>query len=115
MNYSRTLIGLVASGGLVLGACSFSTGTSPSSSAEEAIASGLAEQAGMTFTDADCETPVDGDVGTGFTCTAANSDGATITFDAVIDPDDSIFVAPSNVVYAEDMTLVEAEAAETDQ
>lgn len=112
MKRNTTLIGLVVSGGLALGACSFSTGTSPSSAAEEAIEGGLAEQSGMTFTNIDCVTPIDGDVGTGFKCTATNADGATIEFDAVIDPDDSIFVAPSNLVYADDMALVEEEAAE---
>lgn len=113
MKYNSALFGLVVAGSLALGACSFSTGSSPSSTAEEVIEDALAEQAGMTFTDADCEMPADDEVGTGFSCTAMNTDDATITFDAVIDPDEMIFVAPTNLVYADDMALVEAEAAQT--
>lgn len=113
MKHNSTWFGLVVAGALSLGACSFSTGSSPTGSAEEVIENELAEQAGMTFADADCEDPADSEVGTGFSCTAVNGDGATVTFDAVIDLEDMIFVAPTNLVYAEDMTIVEKEAAAT--
>lgn len=111
MNHRTRLCGLAVSGAIALGACSFSTGKSPASSAEGVIEGVLGEQAGMTFTGADCEEPTGGDVGTSFECKAVNSDGAVVMFDAVIDPDDMIFVAPSNVVFVEDMALVEEEAA----
>lgn len=113
MKHNSAVFGLVVAGTLALGACSFSTGSSPTGTAEGVIEDALAEQAGMTFTDADCEDPADSEVGTGFSCTAMNGDGATITFDAVIDPDDMIFVAPTNLVYADDMAIVETEAAAT--
>lgn len=112
MNHRTTLCGLAIFGALALGACSFSTGTSPASSAETVIEEVLGEQAGMTFTGAECESPTDDEVGTPFECKAVNGDGAVVMFDAVIDPDDMIFVAPSNLVYVEDMGLVEEEAAE---
>ena len=112
MNNRITWCGLVAFSALPLAACSFSTGTTPAGTAETLIEGVLGEQAGMTFTGADCEAPADGNVGTPFECRAVNSDGGVIMFDAVIDPDDMIFVAPSNLVYAEEMSLVEEEAAE---
>lgn len=113
MNHRTTWCALAVSGVFALGACTVSVGKSPTSTAEELIASALGEQAGMILTGADCETPVDDEVGTPFDCTATNSDGAVITFVAVIDPDEMVFVAPSNLVYGEEMSVVEAEAAET--
>jgi hypothetical protein len=38
--------------------------------------------------------------------------GETVTFEGVIDPDDSIFVAPSNIIVASEMSAVETEAAD---
>ncbi len=112
MNQRISSCGLAVSVGLVLGACSFSTGTTPDRSAEKLIEGVLGEQAGMTFTEAACVAPADKEIGTTYDCTAVNADGAAVTFDAVIDPDDMIFVAPSNLVFVEDMALVEEEAAE---
>ncbi len=39
-------------------------------------------------------------------------DGAAVDFVGVVDPDDTIFVAPANIVVADEMSVVEAEAAE---
>lgn len=92
--------------------CTFSTGTSPQDAAVELIEGELGDQVGMVFSSPSCTAPPDTEVGTTFTCTARNEAGDTVTFDGVIDPDDSIFVAPSNVILAEEMDLVEAEAAQ---
>ena len=105
-------ITLIAAAAATLASCSFSTGTTPEKAGEKAIESALGEQAGLVFVDADCEAPADGEVGTPFTCTAMTEAGETVTFDGVIDPDDSIFVAPSNIILAEEMSVVQAEAAE---
>ena len=37
--------------------------------------------------------------------------GETVTFEGVVDPDDSIFIAASNVIVANEMSVVETEAA----
>jgi hypothetical protein len=102
---------LIAALGVALASCSFSTGTTPESAGEELIEGALGEQVELVFVDADCEAPADREVGTPFTCTAMTEAGETVTFDGVVDPDDSIFIAPSNIVAAEEMSVVETEAA----
>jgi hypothetical protein len=95
-----------------LASCSFSTGTTPEKAGEELIEGALGEQVDLVFVDADCAAPADTEVGTPFTCTAMTEAGETVTFDGVVDPDDSIFIAPSNIIAAEEMSVVETEAAD---
>lgn len=104
-----TLVAVLAA---ALASCSFSTGTAPEKAGEELIEGALGEQVGLVFVDATCLAPADTEVGTPFTCTAMTDGGAPATFAAVIDPDDKIFVAPSNLIAAEEMSVVEAEAAD---
>jgi len=95
----------------VLASCSFSTGTTPERAGEALIEGALGEQVGLVFVDADCAAPADREVGTPFSCTAMTEAGETVTFEGVVDPDDSIFVAASNVIVANEMSVVETEAA----
>ncbi len=104
-------ISLMASIAAVLAGCSFSTGTTPEKAGEELIEGALGKRVDLTFVDADCEAPADREVGTPFTCTAKTEAGETVTFAGVIDPDDSIFISPSNVIAGKEMGIVEAEAA----
>lgn len=96
----------------VVAGCSFSFGgTSPESAGEELIEGELSELVGFDMTDADCAEPDEDEPGEEFTCTAMGPGGETITFEGVIETDDEIFVAASNVVVADEMPLVEQEAA----
>jgi hypothetical protein len=106
----KSILVLIAAASVPLASCSFSIGTSPDQAGEELIEGELGEQIGLSFVDAECTEPVDEEVGTPFTCTAATDDGQTVTFAGVIDPDDSIFVAASNVITGDEMSRVEAEA-----
>jgi hypothetical protein len=92
--------------------CSFSTGTTPQAAGEKLIEGVLGEQSGLVYLDATCLAPAANEVGETFTCTATTDDGAAVTFQGVVDPDDMIFVAPSNIIDAGEMSIVEAEAAE---
>jgi hypothetical protein len=49
----------------------------------------VAEQTGLTFTDAECEEPESTDVGSTFTCTAVGSDETTYNFTVEITGDNS--------------------------
>lgn len=105
-------ITLGAACAVALASCSFSTGTSPDEAAVKLIEGALSEQSGLVFVGAECNAPAANEVGETFTCTATTDDGAAVTFDGVVDPDDQIFVAPSNIISAEDMAIVKDEAAE---
>ena len=98
---------------IVAGAgCSFSAATqSPDDAGEELIEGELAELIELELSDAACDAPAEDEPGQMFDCTATDPDGATVTFDGVIEEDDEIFVSASNVVVADEMPLVEQEAA----
>lgn len=102
-----TLAALVA-----LAGCSFSTGSSPGEAALELIEGPLGEQNGLVYRDAECAEPAADAVGDTFACTATTDDGAAVEFTGVVDADDKIFVAPTNVIVADEMPIVEAEAAQ---
>jgi hypothetical protein len=104
-------IALIAALAVALAGCSFSTGTTPEKAGEQVIEGALSEQSGLAYVDAKCLAPAANEVGETFTCTAMTEAGETVTFDGVVDPDDSIFVAPSNIIDADDMSMVETEAA----
>lgn len=92
--------------------CSFSIGgQSPESAGEELIEGDLSELLGLDLTDAECDEPAENEPGEEFSCTATAPEGATVTFDGIIESDDEIFVAASNVVLADEMTAVAEEAA----
>jgi hypothetical protein len=77
----------------------------------ELVEGELAEQLGQELSDAECESPAEEEVGEEFTCSATDENDETITFVGVIEEGDQIFVAPSNVLAAEEMDQLEAEAA----
>jgi hypothetical protein len=104
-------IALIAGLVVALASCSFSTGTTPEKAGEEVIEGALSEQGGLVYVDAKCVAPATNEVGETFTCSALTEAGETVTFEGVLDPDDSIFVAPSNIIGADDMAMVETEAA----
>ena len=112
MNMKSQNLALVAGLTAVLASCSLSSGTSPERAGEVLIEEVIGEQVGFVFADAACTAPADGEVGTPFSCTALTEAGETVTFEGVIDPDDSIFVAPSNIIVASEMSAVETEAAD---
>ncbi len=111
MDMKSPNITLLTALAVALASCSFSTGTTPEQAGEDLIEGALGEQVDLAFVDADCAAPADNEVGTPFTCTAMTEAGETVTFDGVVDPDDSIFIAPSNIIAAEEMSVVETEAA----
>lgn len=98
---------------VVLASCTFSTGSSVEETGVELIEGDLAEQSGLVYLDAACVEPASEEVGEAFTCTAITDDGAAVEFIGVIDSDDQIFLAPSNLIQAEEMSIVEAQAAES--
>ncbi len=99
-------------GALAVAGCSVSVGQTPTSAAEEAIEDELGGVLGLELSDATCGEPDSDDPGETFTCTATGPSGETVTVDAVVDPDDQVFVAASNVVIADDMAAIEQEAIE---
>lgn len=105
------LLGVVGALAVVVSGCSFSSGSSPAEAGEELIEGELSEVVGFEMTDAECEEPAAKEEGEEFTCTATSSDGSTVTFQGVLESDDEIFVAASNVLVADEMPLVEEEAA----
>lgn len=110
----RPFAGVAAAALVAVGAagCSFSVGgQSPESAGEELIEGELSELVGFDLTEAQCEEPAADEPGEEFSCTAMSPDGSTVTFDGVVETDDEIFVAASNVVVADEMSLVEEEAA----
>jgi hypothetical protein len=111
MDMKSPNITLIAALALALASCSFSTGTTPEKAGEELIEGALGEHVGLLFVDANCEAPADRAVGTPFTCIARTEASETVMFDGVMDPDDSIFIAASNIIAAEEMAVVETEAA----
>jgi len=50
-----------------------------------------------SVSDAECDDPLDEEIGTIFMCTA-QSDGQTINFEVALEEDDRIFASPTNVV-----------------
>lgn len=97
---------------VVVAGCSFSVGgQSPESAGEELIEGELSDLVGFAMTDAACDEPAEDEPGEEFACTATAPDGSTVTFDGIVESDDEIFVAASNIVVADEMPLVEEEAA----
>ncbi|MEO6158780.1 MAG: hypothetical protein ABIQ39_14280 [Ilumatobacteraceae bacterium] len=97
----KVLIAAAASFALLLGACSRNaTPSDYKTKAQNFIESaGVAEQLGVRFTDASCDSPGSAEIGTVFTCTATGADGGQYTFDVKIDKKNSFLItaaAPSN-------------------
>jgi hypothetical protein len=89
---------------LVASACSVSVGsTSPEDVAERAIEEGLPEVLGLELSDAACDAPSADEPGETFSCTAQTDGGDTVDIEGIVEPDDEVFVAASNVVIADDM------------
>ncbi|MEM8924477.1 MAG: hypothetical protein AAGD35_13330 [Actinomycetota bacterium] len=94
-------------GALVAAGCSFSIGDTPASVAEGLIEGELAEQIGLNDVTAECEVPPNSDAGTTFTCTST-SDRGEVRYVATMEDDDTVFVAPDNVMDAGDIDQLEA-------
>ena len=103
----RTL-GLGATTVLLLAAC----GGDAQQTATAVIENQIADQVGLGELTADCDEPDTREVGTTFSCTATTGDGDVIELTTTFEDDDRIFVLPTNVLLADDMPLVEAEAAQ---
>lgn len=103
---------LCTAAALLVGGCSFSTGTSPGDSAVELIKGPLGLQSGLKYVGVDCTEPAANEPGEIFTCTARTMEGgALVTFTGLVEPDDMIFVSPTNIIDATEMSIVEDEAA----
>jgi hypothetical protein len=81
--------------------------------AENAIEGDLAENLELGTLSADCAEPESTEDGTPFACTAETADGATVEVRAVIDGDDQVVVNAVNVIPADGLGALEAEAART--
>lgn len=80
---------------------------------EELIAGELATAIGFgPLADAACEDPAEEAAGETFTCTAATEAGDTLEFAAILRSDDEIFVAASNVIFADDLDFLENDAVQ---
>ena len=106
---TKTLLCAVGVVALMAG-CSASA-TNYQEAAEKLIGSELSDQLAMSSLDGHCEEPSSNDVGTTFSCTATSADGETIRFEAEIKPDEKVFVTTTNVLSAERLAQIEAEAA----
>ena len=97
------LLGLV-----LLAACS----GDPVASGESLIEDEIEAQIGLGELEAACEDPSSEEVGSTFGCTATTPAGDVIDFTVEFDSEDEIFVFPTNVVAAEELVLIEEEAAQ---
>lgn len=75
----------------MLSGCFTSTGDFKSK-AEKSITDDVAAEVGVTFTDVNCDTPIDQNAGTRFACQAIDADGGIWEFDNVIDAKNSLVV-----------------------
>jgi hypothetical protein len=107
----RTLIGGLGAATIVLVAsCSAST-TNYKVAAAKVIEGQLQDELSMGDLTASCDEPTSKDVGTTFDCTADTPKGDTITLTAEIQKGKKVFVQTTNVLTADNLTDVEAEAA----
>ena len=107
----RTLIGgLGAAALLLVASCSAST-TNYKDAATKVIEGQLQDELAMGDLTASCEEPTSKDVGTTFDCTADTPKGDTITLTAEIQKGKKVFVQTTNVLTADNLTDIEAEAA----
>ncbi|MGK0273982.1 MAG: hypothetical protein ACI9N0_000355 [Ilumatobacter sp.] len=108
----RSLI-LCTTAALLVAGCSFSTGTSPADAAVDLIEGPLSEQSGLKYTGVTCTEPAANEPGETFTCKAtAAAGGPVVMFDGLVEADEKIFVSPTNIIDATEMSVVEAEAAD---
>jgi hypothetical protein len=103
-------VGLGAAAALLLASCSASK-TDYQDAAKNVIEGDLQTSLGMGELSARCEQPPSDEVGTTFACTATTADGQTISLDAEIQDDNKVFVQTTNVITADNLTTIEAEAA----
>jgi hypothetical protein len=104
---------LCTTAALLLAGCSFSTGTSPADAAVDLIEGPLSEQSGLAYIGVECTEPAANEPGETFTCTAtATEGGPVVMFDGLVEADEKIFVSPTNIIEAAEMSVVEAEAAD---
>ena len=95
---------------LVLVAAGCST-TEADAAAVELIEGELADQVGLGPLTGECDEPTGTSTNDEFGCTGTPETGEVITFTAVFESDDEVFVYPTNLVV--DSSLFEAEAAQT--
>ena len=73
----------------------------------------LSQQNGLEYVGVECTEPAANEPGETFTCTASATEGGpVVTFDGLVEADEKIFVSPTNIIDAEEMALVESEAAD---
>jgi len=107
----RTLIGgLGAAAMLLVASCSAST-TNYKDAATKVIEGQLQDELAMGDLTASCEEPTSKDVGTTFDCTADTPKGDTISLTAEIQKGKKVFVQTTNVLTADNLNDIEAEAA----
>ncbi len=95
---------------VLVAGCSVSVGETPEGIAEEAIEGELGEVLGLELSDATCDDAASDEPGETFTCEATAAGGETVTVDAIIEENDRVFVAASNVIIAGDIEGVEQDA-----
>ncbi len=95
---------------LLAAGCSVSIGATPEGTAEAAIEGELAEVIGLELSGASCDDAASDEPGETFTCEATAAGGEVVTIDAIIEEDDRVFVAASNVIIAGDIEGVEQDA-----
>lgn len=94
-----------------LAACSFSFGDSFDGVAVEVIEGDLTDRLQLgELSDAECDDPGDGEVGSTFECTAQTDDGDTVEFTAEIISDDEVRVTPTNALAPADFDDIESGA-----
>ena len=107
MRRSRYTVSIVAAAAITLAAC----GGDAQQTGEVVIENQIAEQIGLGELEAMCDQPDEAVVGETFACTATTESGDVIQITTFFDPDDKIFVLPTNVVLGEEIPLVEEQAA----
>ena len=106
-------LGLALGLGLVVSACSVSVGSTPANAAEDAIEDGLSELLGLELSDATCTEPRADEPGETFSCSATSDSGESVNIDGVVEENDGIYVAATNVVLTDDLSDLEEEAIVT--
>lgn len=104
------LAALVAGAAVALTACA---GQTAAEAGEELVAGELATLIGFgPLADAACEAPAEETAGETFTCTATTESGDALEFAGIMRADDEIFVATSNVIFADDLDFLENDAVQ---
>ncbi len=96
------IIGVLALGAALAGACSGSA----AQSGEEVIQEELAEQIDLGDLEADCNEPEGLTEGETFTCTATTADGATLTFLGTMTGDDEFNIVTTNLLVPSDIVAI---------